>query len=354
MIGIVSYGTYIPYYRLSRYDISNMWSSSGGVGERAVANFDEDSITMSVAACADCLSGGDPKKIDGLHFASTTAPYLEKMSASVAAAALDFRSDIFASDFSGTLRAGTNAVRSAVGMISGGLADSVMVCAADVRMGFPDSANEKLFGDGAAALLLGKDDVIASIEGWYSSCNEILDVWRSDKDRFVRSWEGRFVRDAGYGRVVPKAVAAALTKYSLTPDDFSKVVFSAPNARLASSAAKASGFDPKTKMQECLDNAIGDTGSALPIMLLASALEEAREGDLLLLASYGDGCDVLIVRVTEQIKRFKKKNGLKRWISSKKATSYDKYLRWRELLPIDPPARPPTRPARPRPPSGGI
>ena len=348
MVGIVSYGAYVPYYRLARSDISKMWGSFGGKGERAVANFDEDSVTMSVAAGMDCLHGGNIEKIDGLYFASTTAPYFEKQSSSMVAAALDFGQDLFTLDFSGSLRGGTGAIRAAMDAIKSGSAANIMVCASDVRMGFPNSPNEKTFGDGAGALLIGKDNVIASIEGFHSSCNEIMDVWRSDRDLFVRSWEGRFVRDAGYGMVVQKTVSAALEKYNLAPDSFSKAIFSAPNAKFASIAAKKCGFDPKSKMQDLLDDAIGDTGTALPIMLLTSALAEAKPGDRLLLVSYGDGCDVFIFEVTEEIENVRNNvKQINRYIASKRMTSYDKYLRWRKVLPIDPPARPPDDQSRP-------
>ena len=347
MVGIVSYGVYIPYHRLARSDISKMWQSTGGKGERAVANFDEDSVTMSVEAGMDCLHGDNTQKIEGLYFASTTAPYLEKQSSSIIAAALDLRHDLFTLDFSGSLRGGTGAIRAAMDAVKSGSASNIMVCASDVRMGFPNSANEKNFGDGAAVLLIGENDVIASLEGYYNSWNEIMDVWRSDRDQFVRAWEGRFVRDAGYETVVPKTISEALEKYQLTPDDFSKVILSAPSAGFARLAAEKSGFDPKTKVQDLLDGAMGDTGTALPIMLLTSALDEAKAGDRLLLVSYGDGCDVFIFKVTEEIKNIRNKRGIKSYLASKRLTSYDKYLRWRGVLPIDPPLRPPADQRRP-------
>ena len=150
------------------------------------------------------------------------------------------------------MRGGTGAIRAAMDAVKSGSAANIMVCSSDVRMGFPNSSNEKNFGDGAGALLIGRNNVIASIEGHHSCCNEILDVWRSDRDRFVRSWEGRFVRDAGYETIVQKTVSAALEKYNLTPDDFSKAIFSAPNARFANIAAKKCGFDPKAKCRICL------------------------------------------------------------------------------------------------------
>ncbi len=98
MAGIVSYGAYIPMYRLSRAILGQVWGG-GGKGEKAICNCDEDSITMSVEAGVDCLKGTDRKSVDALYFASTTAPFKEKQSASIVAAALDLREDIVASDF---------------------------------------------------------------------------------------------------------------------------------------------------------------------------------------------------------------------------------------------------------------
>ncbi len=83
MIGIKSYGAYIPVYRLSANELARAWGGRGGKGEIAVANYDEDSITMAVEAAVDCLSGMEYSIADGLYFASTTPPYDEKVSASM-------------------------------------------------------------------------------------------------------------------------------------------------------------------------------------------------------------------------------------------------------------------------------
>ena len=50
MSGIVAYGSYIPFNRLQRATIGATMESRGGKGERAVASYDEDSITMAVEA----------------------------------------------------------------------------------------------------------------------------------------------------------------------------------------------------------------------------------------------------------------------------------------------------------------
>jgi hydroxymethylglutaryl-CoA synthase len=91
-IGIRAYGVYIPRYRLSRKTISAAmgWLSPGALpGEKAVTNYDEDSLTMAVAAGINCLKGADRSVVDSLYFASTTFPYREKESATIITTALD-------------------------------------------------------------------------------------------------------------------------------------------------------------------------------------------------------------------------------------------------------------------------
>ena len=50
--------------------------------------------------------------------------------------------------------------------------------------------------------------------------------------------------------------------------------------------ARSLGFDPKTQVQDPLLTTIGNTGTASPMLMLATALEEAKPGDKILLASY--------------------------------------------------------------------
>ena len=111
MAGIASYGAYIPLYRLDRAEITKAWGGQFPVpGEKAVASYDEDSITMAYAAAADCLTGIDRKKVGGLYFASTTSPYKEKQASTTIAGALALGTEIRTADFSGSLRAGTIAL----------------------------------------------------------------------------------------------------------------------------------------------------------------------------------------------------------------------------------------------------
>jgi len=156
-IGISAYGVYIPQYRLSRKTIFGAmgWLSPGTLpGEKAVTNYDEDNLTMAVAAGINCLKGTDRAVVDSLYFASTTFPYREKESAAIIATALDLSSNIGTADLANSLRAGTRAIITACDSVKAHGAKSILVCGSDHRLGKPGSPQEMVFGDGAAALLL--------------------------------------------------------------------------------------------------------------------------------------------------------------------------------------------------------
>jgi len=332
MVGITSYGAYVPLYRINREVIAR-----GARGEKAICNYDEDSVTMAAAAAIDCLVGLDRQTVDGLYFATTTSPYKEKSGAVVVAMAADLRVDALTTDFANTLRAGTSALLSAVDAVKAGSAKKVLVTAADCRLGLAGSAYEQNFGDGAGALLVGDSDVIASIEASYSVYNEIMDVWRAEGDTFVRSWEDRFNTTHGYGASVSEAVSGLLKKTGLKPGDFSKLVLYTPDGRRSAEVAKDLGFDVKTQLQDPLFNSLGNTGAAFPLMLLVAALETAKPGDKILLASYGNGSDAFVLQVTDQIEKMKARRGMKGHLESKRVISdYRQYLIWRGLLEIEP------------------
>ncbi len=68
MTGITAFGAYIPRRRLQRKAVAqaNAWFApnlaGGAKGERAMANWDEDALTMAVEAARDCLPATDPIK----------------------------------------------------------------------------------------------------------------------------------------------------------------------------------------------------------------------------------------------------------------------------------------------------
>ena len=103
MVGIVSYGTYVPTYRLPREVMAKEWGIPSLGGERSVANFDEDSLTLAVNAAIDALGERNPQSLGGVFFASTTSPYREKQAAVTVATVLDANPEIRTMDFTDTL-----------------------------------------------------------------------------------------------------------------------------------------------------------------------------------------------------------------------------------------------------------
>lgn len=345
MVGIVSYGAYIPLYRLPRAEIGKTWGvAAQGAGERSVANFDEDSLTMAVEASQDCLRGIDRGKVDGFFLATTTSPYVEKMVSTIGAFALDLGRTIRTSDFTNSLRAGTGALLSATDAIKAGSLKNVLLAASDFRQAQTQGGLEQSFGDGAAALVLGDSDVAATIDGSYSVSDEFTDVWRAYGDNFVRTWEERFTIDEGYNRILPEAVSGLLKQHNLSPQDITKAVFYGANERRHKAMGKMLGFKPD-QIQDSLFSTVGDTGAALPVMVLVAALETARPGAKILLAGYGNGCDAVLLTATDQIDKIRNKKGIKGHLASKKdLASYQKYLTWRGLVPVTPAPRPDREP----------
>ena len=168
MAGIVSYGAYIPYYRMPRSVMNAAWGRGGGRGERAVAGYDEDSTSMSVSAGIDCLKDTDPKTVDAVFMATTTPPYLERQNSNIVASALDFRRDARNVDFGNCLRSGVSALQAAIEAVSAGSLISVLVTVADMRLGECGGEFEQASGDGAAAFLVGNEGLAVEVEGSYT------------------------------------------------------------------------------------------------------------------------------------------------------------------------------------------
>ncbi|MFQ6027500.1 MAG: OB-fold domain-containing protein [Dehalococcoidia bacterium] len=342
MAGIAAHGIYVPKYRLGPE--TSGWNSPI---ERAIANFDEDSVTMAVAAGADCLRSMDRDSVDGLIFASTTPPYAEKQCAAIVATALDLKRDIFTADLTDVLRAGTSALRTACDAVKAGSARQVLAVAADSRQGPPRGETERTSGDGAVALLVSAEAGIAELVGFHSISENMLDTWRSAGDQFVRSWEDRFATEEGLERIVPAAVSEYLARQQIGTEAVGKIAYYTPDGRKHAQLARHMGFKP-AQVQDPLFGRLGNTGAAFPLMLLVGALEEAAADQLVLTVSYGDGSDVLGFRTTASLRQPSSNSpGLSGYLEAKKSlASYETYARWREVWTSDDAARRPT-PASP-------
>jgi hydroxymethylglutaryl-CoA synthase len=333
MVGIALSGGYIPLFRIECSAIAKAWERRAVGRERSVANNDEDALTMAVEACLNCLGDSSSESIDGLFFATTSSPYAEKMSSVTIAAAVDLKRELSTADFGHSLRAGTAALRAALDAVKSGSARSVLVAAADARMGYPRSDQEQQFGDGAAALLVASENLLCTFEGGYSIANEMYDVWRNPEDRFVRNWESRYIISEGYIKQMTEAVSGALQKLGLQVKDITRAVLPASDARTHAALCKKLKLDPEKQVVDPLLDRVGFCGAAHPLLILAGALEGASTGDLLLLGAYAEGADAMVFKVTDQIKRLKGQRTIEQYLERKlPLSSYAKFLSYKGVL----------------------
>ena len=338
MAGILRTGAYIPYFRLAGTEIADAWARPGSRGEKAVANYDEDSITLAVEAARDCLDGWDRSKIDGLLFVSTTSPYSEKQGASLIASVLGLRADILTADFSHCLRAGTTALEMAKAYAEAGQADCVLVTFADTRTAHPGAPQEPWLGDGAAAFLIGGGPSGAEWDSFASISNEMMDTWRKREDAFVRSWEDRWVKQHGLLEVTGAAVDRVLRKSGVSVARLDRAVLHAPDPRAHRQLAGALGLEAGIRLSDPLLDSVGAAGAAHVPLMLANALEEAGPDETILVAGYGDGADAMVLRTTAHVKALRGRRAVQGHLASKRRlANYDRYLWYRRLVDVHPP-----------------
>ena len=160
-----------------------------------------------------------------------------------------------------------------------------------------------VFGDGAAAVLVGSEKPIAIFKDSYSLSYDFVDQLRGANTIYNRQWEDRWVRDMGYEKFIPEAITGLCRQQGLKPSDFAKVIYPCYYGAARRNINKKLGLEPAQVEDDLLQES-GDTGTAHPLLMLSKALEEASPGDKLLLVSYGSGCDALYFEVTPDIARF--------------------------------------------------
>jgi 3-hydroxy-3-methylglutaryl CoA synthase len=347
MSGIISYGAYIPFNRIQRSTIAKALETRGAPGERSVASYDEDTATMAVEAARNAFQGEGAKgAIGSLYFATTNPPYQEKLNAATVHAALQLKPSVRGLDVGGSARAGLGSILAAADSAAGGATSLVAI--SDIRLGAPEGAAEQGGGDGAAAFVVGKDNTIADIAASYSETLEHEGLWRLPGERFAKTWEDRFALTQVYTPLLGNGVKTVLERAGVQPGDLAKIVLDAPNPRAVDGIAKMMGAKPEQLSDQFLES-VGHTGPAHAGIMLASALDQAKPGDKILVASVSDGVDAMVLVVTDRITANPNPKPVRMQVDSKRNDlGYTRYLKWREILQSERPRRPdPARPAGP-------
>jgi 3-hydroxy-3-methylglutaryl CoA synthase len=340
MIGITAYGGYVPRLRLAREAVAqaNAWYApqfGGRKGTRAVANWDEDSITMAVAAARDCLGPReDRSQVRGVFLASDTLPFTERLNAGVVAGALTLDETIDAVDLGGSQRAALTAVVQAVARAQSG-GGQVLVLAADNRKTRAASQQELDYGDAAAALLIGSEQVLAEFLGSGTVSVDFVDHYRAAGEDVDYHWEERWVRDEGIAKLAPQAIAAALQQAGVAAAQVDHFIFPSTFAKMDAQLAKTCGIKPEAVV-DTLQGSVGDSGLPHGLLLLAHVLERAQPGQVIVVAQFGSGAQALVFRVTDAIRGFRPARGVSQWLArGSEERNYTKFLAFKGQLALE-------------------
>lgn len=327
-VGIAAFGAYVPRLRLQRAAVvaANAWYNPAlralAKGERAMANWDEDAVTMAVEAARDCLNGIDRTTLSGLLFASTTAPFADRQNAGIVKEALALGDDIATADLGGSQRAGISALLQG---LASGAAAPVLCVAADKRRARPASEAELVQGDAAAALLLTPGPGIARLLGRHSVSADFVDHFRAAGESLDYDWEARWVRDEGYAGLAPRAIKGVLARAGIDAVAVDAFILPAPRG-VAAAIGKACGIRPEA-VRDPLDATIGHSGVAHPLLMLVHALEQAAPGQRILVAGFGNGCDAALFETTDALSALTPRRGVTGSLARRREESnYLKFL----------------------------
>ncbi len=311
MVGIVGYGTHIPRYRIKVEEIAKVWGADApaykkglNLNEKSVPAPDEDCATLAVNAARNAVrrAGIDPKKIGAVYVGSESHPYAVKPTGTIVSEALGACPYVHTADLEFACKAGTEGMFIALHLVKSGVVQYALGIGADTSQGAPGDALEYSAAAGAAAYVMGSENLAAELIDTHVYMTDTPDFWRRENAHYPEHG-GRFTGKPAYEKHIDGATLAMLEKAKMKPGDFDYVIFHQPNGKFPANAAKRLGFKEPQYKYGLLCPTLGNTYSGSSPIGLAATLDEAKPGQLILLVSYGSGAgsDAFIFRTTQRL-----------------------------------------------------
>jgi len=311
MVGIITYGVYIPRYRIKVEEITKVWGANaddiiGGLGvfSKSVPDLDEDAATIAVEAARNALRRRDidPGEIGAVYVGSESHPYAVKPTACTVGEAIGATPCMTAADYEFACKAGTAAIQTCMGLAASHMIRYGFAIGSDVAQGAPSDALEYTAAAGGAAFLIGREDPIAIVHRTCSITTDTPDFWRREGQDYPRHG-GRFTGEPGYFRHIEGAVSLLFDQSGRSPKDYDYAVFHQPNAKFPQRVAKVLGFTEAQIRPGLVVPRLGNTYSGSSMIGLAATLDIAAAGDRIFVASFGSGAgsDAFDVEVTDAI-----------------------------------------------------
>ena len=264
--GVLATSRYVPHLRLDRGEVfkQHRWMAPGlkslAKGSRAIANWDEDVVTMAVETARTLLKSLPDTRPDQITLASTTLPFAERINAGIVASALGLAQNTVVRDVTSSARAACTELLS---MLKSPAVNGAcgLLLAAERRVMRPASAQEMIAGDGASGIVVGQGAAIATLVASNSVRADFVDHFRQTGDTYDYGWEERWVRDEGYMKIAGAAIKECLAQSGIRPADVNHFVMPAALPRINEAMAKRLGIDPGA-LTSTHGDAVGDLGGA--------------------------------------------------------------------------------------------
>jgi len=344
-VGIIGFGGYVPYWRLAVEEVGSHWGVDSkllkrglGVEQKAVANQDEDSLTMAVEASLIALerAGIDPQKIGAVFVGSESHPYAVKPTGTILADILGVGNDYFCADLQFACKAGTAGLQIVSAMVASGMIEYGLAVCTDKAQSRPADALEYTAGAGAAAFILSnnKNNQIVSLKNTFSYASDTPDFWRRAREKYP-SHGGRFTGKPGYFSHVENCLSQYLEKNNKKVSDFDHVVFHMPNAKFPLRVAKKFGITPEQLRPGFLVPKIGNPYAGSSPLGLVATLEQVDVGKDILVVSYGSGAgsDAFWFKTEKNLQQsLQKGKKITEYLEKSQVVSYLEYLKKWEVL----------------------
>lgn len=330
MIGarITAIGTYVPEKKLTNFDLEQMVETTyewiiqrTGIHERRITRPDEFTSDICVSAVKDLMDRFNKKveDVDMIIVATSTPDFPFPSVSSIIQNQLNI-SQTGAIDVSAACAGFVYALHTAHGLISSGLHKKILVIGADTLSKITDYTDRStciLFGDGAGAVLVERDEESKSFIGFHlgSDGSGSQHVYRSGLSKKVNGIElidTQYLIQNGREvfrwvvRNVPESVKQILEKTQMSIDQIDWFIPHSANLRLIEPICDKLEY-PMEKTLYSLVNFGNTSAATIPLALdLGIRSGKVKNGDRVLMYGFGSGLvhagQLLEINLDEQVK----------------------------------------------------
>lgn len=304
-------GTFLPQKVLSNEDLEYLgWSAKKifvktGISQRHVTIENETALDLAYQACENLFSKYkvDKKEVDYILYCTQSPDYNLPNNVSILHKRLDLPNNIPTLEFNQGCSGYIYGLSLAKALINSNLTTKVLLVTADTYTKYIDNedrANKTIFGDGATATLLTKNEIdkfgefIFGTDG-NGSCNLCVNNSGLSKDKLtLEGFENKLFMNGSEIfnftlEAVPTSIEKVLEKNNIKFEEIDYFLFHQANNFMLEHLREKLNI-PKEKFPKFIENTGNTVSSTIPFLI--NDLNEKqilKKGDKLLLIGFGVG-----------------------------------------------------------------